>query len=265
MSKFHEALELAKRKKQAKSESRQESKTVFLSERIKTVFGRDLVVFNRPESEMAEYFRFLRTAVTRRPGVGESPRAIMVTSALTGEGKTFVSGNLAAAISQSLEEHVLLIDADLRNPRQHKIFGIGSNDPGLSAYLAKNLPLSDLLVKTAMDKLTILRGGNSTKTPAELLSSEKMRGLIEKVKELHPDHYVILDSSPLEITPESSALARIVDGVLLVVRCGRTPRNVVRSALEKIPREKLMGIVFNGSRVKISEMYEPYGNVGTGM
>ncbi len=264
MSKFHEAIELAKRKKQGKPENKKESNTVFLSERVKTAFGRDLVVFNSPESEMAEYFRFLRTEVTRRPAVGEAPRAIQVTSALSGEGKTFVSANLAASISQSIEEQVLLIDADLRNPRLHKIFGIGPNEPGLSTYLAKNIPLSDLLSKTAMDKLTILRGGNSTKTPAELLSSEKMRGLIETVKNGYPDHYVIIDSSPLETTPESSALARIVDGVLLVVRYGKTPRTVVRSALEKIPREKFMGIVFNASRKRSLDGYEPYENVGTG-
>jgi exopolysaccharide/PEP-CTERM locus tyrosine autokinase len=221
-----------------------------------------LPVLTSPDSVIAEHFRFLRSRITR-PTAGAPPRTVMVTSALGGEGKTFVACNLAAAISQSLEEYVLLIDADIRKPSVHKVFGIQDYKEGLSTHLANGAPLSSVLRKTMIDKLTILPSGNSTKIPAELLSSEKMETLIQEVRDRYPDRFVIIDSPPLEYAAESSVIANSVDAVIVVVRYGKSPRQTVKSALRRIPKEKLLGIVFNAYEQSLARFgayrYMKYG------
>ncbi len=240
MSKIYEALEKAKQDK----ESTESFDLVPLMEEPETR-PEELVVLNSPNSHIGESFRFLRSRVMR-PSSGQPPRTILVTSALMEEGKTFVACNLAASISQSLEEHVLLIDADLRSPSVHKVFELHAYREGLSTLLSSDVPLPTLLRKTNVRKLTILPAGNSTVTPSELLSSAKMKSLIREVRDRYTDRFVIIDSPPLELTPEASVIANEVDAVILVVRHGRTPRDAVKSALGKIQKEKLLGVVYNG-------------------
>jgi exopolysaccharide/PEP-CTERM locus tyrosine autokinase len=246
MSKIYEALEKAKRDKQATQDKQARQDYDFLPplEESPTEL-KELIVLNEPDSPMAECFRFLRSRVTR-PAAGNPPRTILVTSALMGEGKTFVACNLAVSISRSLEEHVLLIDADLRDPSVHEVFGIPSSRDGLSTFLSKDTALSSLLKRTSIDKLSILPAGNSTETPSELLSSARMKELIREVRDRYPDRFVIIDGPPLQLTAETPVLANEVDAVIFVVRHGKTPRDAAKSALEKIQKEKLLGVVYNG-------------------
>lgn len=207
--------------------------------------SRELLVLNSPDSFFAESCRFLRLKITHS-SADNSPRTILITSALKADGKTFVASNLAASISQSTEDFVLLVDADLRNPRVHKIFGIASNQPGLSAYLEGNATLPELLKKTGYDKLSILPAGKSPKAQAELLSSERMRQLILELRDRYNDRYIIIDSAPLDLAPETSVIANAVDAVILVIRHGKTPRRAVIEATKRIKKEKFMGVVYNG-------------------
>jgi exopolysaccharide/PEP-CTERM locus tyrosine autokinase len=259
MSKIYEALEKAKQDRQ----NQLSSEMVAMVEEVDTERV-DLDVLNEPASPIAECFRFLRAQVTR-PALGSPPRSVLVTSALTGEGKTFVACNLAVSISQSLEEHVLLIDADLRNPSVHKVFGIRSSREGLATYLAKDQELATLLKKTNIDKLSILPAGNSADIPSELLSSDKMKTLIHEVKNRYADRFVIIDGLPLELTAESSVLANLADAVILVVRHGKTPRDAAKRAVAKIPKDKLLGVVYNGYDEQMKR-YHRYGyyNYGQG-
>ena len=256
MSKFFEALEREK----GSAPIRLKTRAPVSEFDIKPVLGRDLVVFNNPASVAAEYFRFLRSVVTRPVDKAEVPKTIMVTSAEKGEGKTFVAANLAVSISQSVEEYVLLIDADLRNPCIHRLFGIHPSKEGLSTYLSSKAPLSDFLAKSPVEKLTVLCAGDSTQIPAELLSSEKMEKLLTEVGNRYRDRFVIIDSPPLQLTPEASVIANHVDAVLLVVRHGKTTRHAVRSAIEKIPENKFFGIIFNGHQKGEYGTYGAYPN-----
>ncbi len=250
MSKIYEALEKARQKKQ----SDKNFDIIPLGDDKKGE-PEDIVVLQEPDSHMAECFRFLRSKVIR-PASGTPPRTILVTSALMDEGKTFVACNLAVSISQSLEEHVLLIDADLRAPAVHEIFGIRAFKQGLSTFLAGQMSLPELLRKTRINKLTVLPAGNSTMIPSELLSSVRMKALLQEVRDRYADRFVIIDSPPLELTPETSVLANEVDALILVVRHGKTPRDAVKKAMGKIQKEKLLGIVFNG----YDEPLKYYGN-----
>ncbi len=249
MGKFYQALEKSKDQK-----DREMPSDVLKSSVNPTT---DLFVVKHPDSPAAEYFRFLRSKIIH-PAHGEPPRTIMITSALRGDGKTFVAANLAACIALGMNEHVLLLDCDLRDSGLCTVFGIDKKRKGLSSYLTDRSDIAELLCKTGVSKLTVLPGGNSIDNPSELLSSEKMQYLISEVRNRYPDRFVILDTSPLELTPETSVLVNQVDGVLMVVQYGKTPRKLAKSALEQIGKEKLLGIVFNGYE-KPMRKYIRYG------
>jgi len=239
MGKIYEALERAQQKVESVSPPVPEPEKPS-EEKAQRV----LVTIDSPGSPIAECFRFLRTSITR-PLDGKPPRTVLVTSPLSGDGKTFVACNLAATLSQGMDEWVLLVDCDLRKPQVHHVFGFHSCREGLSTHLAEDVPLPKLLKRTEIEKLTILPGGNSTTRPAELLTSTKMRAFIREVRDRYPDRFVLFDSTPLELAPETFALANEVDAVLLVIRRGRTPRHAVDRAMDRIHKEKLLGIVFN--------------------
>jgi exopolysaccharide/PEP-CTERM locus tyrosine autokinase len=221
----------------------------------------ELVTLHNRRSFEAEQFKLLRTQLLfPKPG-HQVPRTLMVTSALPGEGKSFVSANLAVSIAQGIEEHVLLIDCDLRRPTLHHIFGYDENMPGLSRYLSDStVPLSRVLLKTGIDKLTLLPAGRSVVNPAELLSSPRMMDLIGEVRERYDDRYIIIDTPPPKMISEANALARQVDGILLVVRYGKTPRNVLKDLVETIGREKIIGTVMNRFDFHLGSLYGSYYN-----
>jgi exopolysaccharide/PEP-CTERM locus tyrosine autokinase len=256
MGKIYEALELARQTRKGEPTAN-DAKVVDLFVEKPPAVSKNVVVATQPDSVMAECFRFLRSKIIR-PASGVPPRTILVTSALMGEGKTFIASNLAASISQGVEEHVLLIDTDLRKSTIPEVFGMPLVKEGLSNYLDGSMPLSGLLRKTAVDKLSILPGGSTSDNPAELLSSDKMKGLIQEVRDRYTDRFIVLDSPPLELVPETAVIANEVDAVLLVVRCGKTPRNALKAAVDKLQKEKILGIVFNGYNSPL-KFYDQYG------
>ncbi len=165
--------------------------------------SKTLVTIFKPHTSDAEQFKILRTRILNRQSA-KAIRTILVTSALPGEGKSFVAANLAVSIAQSIKEQVLLIDCDLRQPCLHTLFGFG-HEPGLSEYLADGLPLTDLLLKTAVAKLTLLPSGKPAANPSELLSSERMFGLIKEVRQRYSDRYIVIDAPPINLTAEGGA------------------------------------------------------------
>jgi len=202
-----------------------------------------LVTIIKPHSVASEQFRLLKNNILF-PEKGVPPRSIMVTSPSPNEGKSFVAANLAVSIAQSIDEYVLLVDCDLRSPTIHRLFGQAETQ-GLSDYLSTAKPLSSMLLKTLINKLTILPGGKIAKNPSELLSSEQMRRLIDEVKLRYSDRYVIIDTPPPYITSETSALARHVDGIIVVIQQGKTRKKDVQNIIDIYGKEKIIGVVQN--------------------
>ena len=219
---------------------------------------RNLVALINPNSFEAEQFKLLRTNLLF-PVSGKPPRTIMITSAVPGEGKSFVAANLAVSIAQGINEHVLLMDCDMRMPSIHRSFGFG-NVYGLSDYLANGASLSSSLLKTKVEKLTILPGGKRQHNPAELLASEKMSQLLTDVKTRYPDRYIVIDSPPPQLTAETGAIARQVDGIIIVVKFGITRRELVEDTLKKLDKKKILGVIIN--RFDIQSMKYGYGRYG---
>ena len=214
---------------------------------------RNLISYHKPNSIEAEQFRVLKNKILF-PESGVPRRTIMVTSTSKGEGKSFVASNLSTAIAYSIDEYVLLVDSDLRHPSVHTMFGIENNE-GLSTYLTNGVALSSLMVKTFIEKLTILPGGPPPANPSELISSEQMRRLIREVESRYDDRYIILDAPPPYITSEANALAKFVDGILLVVKQGHTRKDRLQDILEIYGREKVLGVVKNFAKGKFGLDY----------
>jgi protein-tyrosine kinase len=213
----------------------------------------NMVALLKPQSFEAEQFKILRTNLLF-PSSGKSPRTIMVTSAMPDEGKSLISANLAISIAQSIQEHVLLIDCDIRRPRIHTQFGFG-DVPGLSEHLSGGIPISSLLLKTIVDKLSILPGGKPPFNPSELMSSQQMSKLLQEVKYRYSDRFIVIDSPPPKLTAETSALSRQVDGILLVIEYGRTSREMVSDLINIIGKEKIIGVVFNKLDMRFANYY----------
>jgi len=222
----------------------------------KVISGQRLITFYDPDSLASEQFRKLRTRLLRLR-LPHPPRTILVTSARAGEGKTLVSVNLAAGIAHEFNAHALLVDCDLRNPSLGSWFGI-SNGYGLSDYLVGKKEISQLLLKTEIERLRILLGGTLQDDPAELVGSARMESLINELKSRYSDRYIIFDSTPLLATSEPEILSKLVDGILIVVRAGETPRETVKQAIASLEKEKILGIVLNDLQFKSSGLNNRY-------
>ncbi len=213
----------------------------------------DLISVQKPHSIEAEHFRALKNSLLF-PESGNPPRTIMITSASRGDGKSFVASNLAVAIASSIDEHVLLLDCDLHKPTVHSMFGL-ENDKGLSTYLSQGGPLSSFMKKTFLEKLTILPGGPLPVNPSELISSEQMRRLINEVEARYNDRYILLDTPPPLVTSETNALAKHVEGILLVVKHGYTQKDKIQDIIDIYGREKILGVVYNFAKGKFGFKY----------
>jgi exopolysaccharide/PEP-CTERM locus tyrosine autokinase len=217
---------------------------------------KNLVSLLNPASFESEQFKILRTNLLF-PASGKSPRSILVTSVAPGEGKSFVAANLAISVAAHVNWNVLLVDCDLRHPCVHRQFGFGEV-PGLSDYLANGRQLNSLLLKTAVKRLTILPGGRTPSNPSELLSSQKMTAFIDEVTARYDDRLIILDSPPPRLTAESTALARHVDGILLVVKYAKTPRDAANELISKLGKEKILGAIVNNFDAGFSRYQKKY-------
>jgi capsular exopolysaccharide synthesis family protein len=207
-----------------------------------------------PDSFAAEEFRKLKTQIFHR--LPNPPHLILVTSATPQEGKTMVSVNLAIAISQEINKKAILIDGDLRNPKIH--LGKRKNSTGLSNYLLDGTPLSEILINSEIENLSIIEAGPSTSKSSELIGSKRMGELLKAVTESGDNTYIIIDSPPIISTSEPMVLSKMVDGIILVVSPDRTPKEAISRAMKSLDRQKIIGVVLNQIDWKPSSYYSRY-------
>jgi len=214
-----------------------------------------LVTYEQPQSSMAEAFRSLRTAVllssAERP-----PRLLLVTSGQPSDGKTATAINLAVALAQRGGK-VVLVEADLRKPSAHKVLHVDGKH-GLSLYLSGTQERNGLVVPTAVSNLFFIPAGPVPPNPAELLSSARMKQLLGELAKEY-DH-IILDSPPLLSITDATVLSVMVDGVVLVVRFGKTTREVLRHMRQMLHNvnARVLGVVLNGVALNSVDYYYYY-------
>jgi len=213
----------------------------------------NLVSVVNPESVETEIFKVLRSKILFPPS-GKPPRSIMVTSAVPGEGKSFVAANLAVNMAQNIEDHVLLMDCDLRRPTIHRMFGL-DRVMGLSEHLSNGNKIPDLLIKTGLGKLSLFPSGTPPHNPSEVLSSAKMAKLLDELKTRYQDRYLIIESPPPMLAPETIAIAKQVDAVILVIKFGSTPMDAVEELIDNLGKEKIIGAVINRFDARTSRYY----------
>jgi protein-tyrosine kinase len=180
-----------------------------------------------------------------------------VTSAIQGEGKSFVATNLAIGFAQDFHLHALLVDCDLRNPSLAQRFGV-QHKRGIADYLVGHEDISAYFIKTKLDKLSLLTCGSIQGNPAELMGSHKMTSLVKELKSRYSDRFIIFDTTPLLITSEAEILTKLVDGIIVVVRAGKTPRETVEQALSLLGKDKILGVVLNDVEFKSSGLFSRY-------
>ena len=219
-------------------------------------FSDSVVMLSSPDSADAETFKVLRGQILF-PRDRKVPRSMLVTSTFPAEGKTYVASNLATTLAMSIDEYVLAIDADLRRPRLHRMFGY-SKVRGLHDYLVGSARLEELIIKSSIDKLSVLPAGKPPRNPTELLSSNMMVKFLEEVKERYQDRFVIIDSPPSSVTAESKFIAQYVDGIIYVVMANKNPRKDIEKTIDNLGREKILGIVFNGYEQVRKNYYRYY-------
>ncbi len=172
-------------------------------------------------------------------------RKLLISSALSGEGKTFISANLAQAIAFRPNDSVLVVDGDLRLSRLHRPLG-ASAGPGLSEYLQGDIDLFSIIQRGPTENLFFVAGGTPKKNPADLISNGRLEVLFQRLAPAFD--WIVMDSPPALLVADASVLASLCDGVLLVVRVGVTPFDMARKALQIFRNKSLLGTVLNGSR-----------------
>ena len=217
-------------------------------------------VFFNPQlsPHAAEQFRTLRTRLYQLRG-SQSLRTTLVTSALAGEGKTFVTANLAQAIVHQPDRRVLIIDADLRCARLHLALG-APTAPGLTDYLRGQADEMAIIQHGQEGNLCFIPGGDQVANPSELLSNGRLKKLLDYVTPIFD--WVIVDSPPCVPVADASILAALCDGVLLVVRAGSTLTHVAQRACQELKGKNIVGVVLNAideSNLNGSHYYQADG------
>lgn len=223
-----------------------------------TAISPELVVEKRPKAIVSENIKSLRTNL-QFTSVDNDLKTILVTSTNAGEGKSFIAANLAASFAQA-DKKVLLVDCDLRKGRLHKLFNV-SNLAGLSNLLMDEILNSRRYIQaTGVKNLSIITRGTYPPNPAELLSSEKNKNLMHRLRQDFDT--VIFDGTPCNGLADSVILSTLVDETLIVTKDATTAKSALigtKEALEKVGAN-IAGVVFNGINKKVAKYYSYYGD-----
>jgi protein-tyrosine kinase len=211
-----------------------------------------LVAGLAPKSPAAEQYRGLRTRLSHLDGA-QNLRSILITSPQKGEGKSVTSANLALTMAQEVHRHVVIVEADLRKPSLQQLFGLPAG-PGLAEFLTGAADLNAVLKFLPDYQLTVIPAGMTPGNPAELLGSTAMRRLLDQLRTRFDR--VILDTPPVLPLADVAVLAPMVDGALLVVRAGVTPKPAIENALRAFDSSRLLGVVLNESGMEEDYRYE---------
>ncbi|MDO9188338.1 MAG: XrtA-associated tyrosine autokinase, partial [Sulfurimicrobium sp.] len=202
------------------------------------------------KTQIAEEFRLIKRPLINNvfspvAGAVSNSNLIMITSALAGEGKTFCAINLAMSIAMEMDHTVLLIDADVARPSRPSYLGLKAERGLLDVLLDDKLELADVMIKTNVEKLSILTSGRKSKHATELLASQSMSDLLREIAHRYSDRIVIFDSPPLLQTSEAHVLASQMGQIVLVVAAEKTPQNAVKEALRQIESCDIVNLIYN--------------------
>ncbi|MFC1592677.1 CpsD/CapB family tyrosine-protein kinase [Candidatus Omnitrophota bacterium] len=217
-----------------------------------------VVSYYTPNAHISEQYRILRTNILSK-AQGRPVKVFLISSSLSGEGKTVTAVNLAISLAHDLDKKIVLVDCDLRGGNIHQMLNINFK-PGLSDILANGTASEAALQNNKINNLTVLTCGEVPNNPSELLGSRRMRRLVEELKSRFD--YIILDSPPIIHFTDASILGAQSDGVMMVVQAEKTQERIVRSAQEVLrqAQAKLIGFIFTQTDYSPPGYYSYYYN-----
>lgn len=224
-----------------------------------------MIIPDGERSQIAEEFRLIKRPLIKNAFNQDAKpvnngNLIMVTSALAGEGKTFCAANLAMSIAMEMDHTVLLVDADVARPSIPNYLGLETGRGLLDVLLDDKLDLADVLIKTNVEKLSILPAGSRHKRATELLASQTMSDLLREIARRYPDRVIIFDSPPLLLTSEAHVLASQMGQIVLVVAAESTTQQAIKEALRQIEKCDIVNLIYNKARAfPGGEYYGYYG------
>jgi len=215
-----------------------------------------------PRAQIADEFRVIKRPIIKnahwKSGTKtERGNRVMVTSALPGEGKTFVAINLALSIALEVDSTVLLVDADVANPSVARVMNIPPGKGLMDLLTSDNVEVTDVLLRTNVDKLSLLPAGTPHPHATEMLASQAMANLVAEMASRYPDRILVFDSPPLLLTTEARVLASHMGQIVMVVESDRTSQTAVMRAIETIESCPIVLMVLN--RAPRSEIGSYYG------
>jgi protein-tyrosine kinase len=231
------------------SEGRPRSKEVHID--LEALAAAGFVTPKAQRSQIADEFRVIKRPIIRNAHERAGPRAeranlVMVTSAIPAEGKSFVALNLAMSIALEVDSTVLLVDADVANPCIMKMTRLPQDYKGLLDLLTSTeTKLPDVLLRTNVEKLSLLPSGAAHGRATEMLASEAMASLLEEMASRYRDRILVFDAPPLLATTEARALASHMGQIIMVVEADRTAQVMVKHALETIESCPVVMMVLN--------------------
>jgi capsular exopolysaccharide synthesis family protein len=182
-------------------------------------------------------------------------RVLAVSSAVAGEGKTLTATHLAANMASTGRKKVLLIDLDLRKPSVAGELGMAA-DSGMSEFLSGTVPKEKIIRNSVVPGLSVIVGGKTLSSPADMLAGEKFRLLLREMREQFD--VVILDTPPILPVPDAVTISEQVDAFILLFRFNHTPHKLFRQAIDELGEGRIVGVVLNGDEKKPDKYYHKY-------
>ena len=212
----------------------------------------ELVTMHSPKSTPSEAYRGIRTGILFSSAENQ-PQVIIVSSAWPGEGKTITTTNLAITMAQS-GSRVIILDCDMRRPKIHKIFGI-SREIGMSNILVGGCEVEEAIAHTQIPNLDVIPCGPIPPNPSEILGSERMADLLNKLRKNCTQ--ILIDSPPITAVTDAVVLAKIADGLVMVISAGETPREIIQNGLRQLQsvNAHVLGAVLNGVEMGRDSIY----------
>ena len=225
--------------------AKKEAADISKAEDVQGHVGERLVAFHDTKTSAVEQYRKLYVEIVRA-GLERQLRTLLISSALEKEGKTTTALNLAITIAASGgEQSTLLVETDFRRPKVQKLLGTHP-ECGFTDYLLGDVEYAQIFTQTHIPGLTVVHAGRRVENPVALVHSEKMGQFFQAVKSETQYNYIILDSTPVMLTSETTGLMQHVDAAVLVVHAKKTPREMVAQAMETLGTENILGCVLNG-------------------
>ncbi len=231
--------ELVKPKRLALNFAKLRHYGIITPEDKKTAITEQFRVIKRP---------LLKNSFNKGAGAIKNGNLIMVSSSLAGEGKSFCAVNLAMSIAMEMDHTVLLVDSDVARPMVPKILGLGAEKGLLDVLLDDKLDLTEVLIRTNIEKLSILTAGSQHPNANELLASQSMGLLLKELVHRYEDRIIIFDSPPLLLTSEARVLASQMGQIVLVVEAEKTTQQTVRETLRQIESCEVVNLVYNKAK-----------------